>query len=658
MGQKPETLQDLVRECERLRARVTELETEPGSRSGDGASPRLSEERLRAVVDNAPVVLWSVDLDGIFTLSDGKGLEKLGLRPGEVVGQSLYEIYRDFPDITQAVRRAMAGESLSADVEVGELAYETRYEPLRGPDGDVEGVLGLAMDVTDRRRAEGARSARKAEFERQIQKQRRLLEQGWDVIAMIDAEGTITFVSDSSAHILGYSPEEAIGCPVSDFVDVEDVSVVVDAIQGIIDRPIGPGTIEARVRHRDGSTRWMEIRGSNFLDDEAMQAIVVNCRDITERKGTEEELVRLERLRALGEMSAGVSHNLNNILTGVLAPAEMLKMRTRDPEDLRDIQDILSSGMRARDLVSRLHQAVRREAETYQSLDLNEAIQEAARVSRPRWRDEPEARGVAIDLALRLGEVDPIRGTWAGLQDIIINLLFNAVDAMPEGGTIRIATEAARDGARLTFEDTGIGMNEETRRRVFEPFFTTKPEVGTGLGLSTVFGTVGRWGGAVEVDSEPNRGTRFTFLLPGWEGEPQATETVPPQEPSATVLIVDDDGTVCDLLGRVLADGCIAKTASSAEEAVTRAKAGGVDAAVIDLGMPGVPGDRISAAVKAADPSISTVLMTGWDLGELGDRAEAFDFRIQKPFQDLTEVREIVMRAVELTRMRRETNKG
>ena len=500
--------------------------------------------------------------------------------------------------------------------------------------------------------------ARAVEIRQNEMRFQRLVEQGWDVIAMIDATGAITFVSDSSAHVLGYSPEEAIGRPVSDFVDVEDVGVVVDAIQGIIDRPIGPGTIEARVRHRDGSTRWMEIRGSNFLDDETMKAIVVNCRDITERKGTEEELVRLERLRALGEMSAGVSHNLNNILTGVLAPAEMLKMRTRDPEDLRDIQDILSSGMRARDLVSRLHQAVRREEETFQSLDLNEAIQEAARVSRPRWRDEPEARGVAIDLALRLGEVGPVRGTWAGLQDIIINLLFNAVDAMPEGGTIRIGTDRVQDGARLTLEDTGIGMDEGTRRRVFEPFFTTKPEVGTGLGLSTVFGTVGRWGGSVEVDSEPDSGTRFTLLLPGWEGESQATETDSAQEPSATVLIVDDDGTVSDLLARVLADGCIVKNASSAEEAVTRARAGGVDAALIDLGMPGMPGDRISAAVKAADPSISTVLMTGWDLSELGGRAEAFDFRIQKPFQGLTEVREIVMRAVELTRMRRETNKG
>jgi CheY-like chemotaxis protein len=308
--------------------------------------------------------------------------------------------------------------------------------------------------------------------------------------------------------------------------------------------------------------------------------------------------------------------------------------------------------------VSRLHQAVRREAETFQPVDLNEVIREAVHVTRPRWRDQPEARGITIDLALHLEGAAHIRGTRAGLQDILINLLFNAVDAMPDGGTIQITTSAVPQGANMVVADTGLGMDEETRRRVFEPFFTTKAGVGTGLGLSTVFGTVGRWGGRVEVESEPGQGTRFTFHFPGWEGPLPAAEVSPEQRPDGSVLVVDNDDTVCSLLERLLEDTCNVSLARTAEEATDRMEAQAYHAALIDLGVPGTPGDRICAALKAADPTIATVLMTGWNLSDLADRTGAFDFRLQKPFGDLAEVREVALRAVELCRMRRETNLG
>ena len=208
-------------------------------------------------------------------------------------------------------------------------------------------------------------------------------------------------------------------------------------------------------------------------------------REIEERKRAEEAVVRLERLGALGEMSAGVSHNLNNILTGVLGPAEMVGMLTDDPGVLREVELIMTSALRARDLVARLHQAVRGEADQLGSVDLNRSIEEAVRAGRPRWKDEPESLGRDVQVHLSFAPVPEVSGTMAGLHDIVLNLLFNAVDALPDGGDIWIETRPTEQGALVSVKDNGVGMTDEVRRRVFDPFFTTKAHVGTGLGLST-----------------------------------------------------------------------------------------------------------------------------------------------------------------------------
>ena len=158
-------------------------------------------------------------------------------------------------------------------------------------------------------------------------------------------------------------------------------------------------------------------------------------REIVERKRAEEAVVRLERLGALGEMSAGVSHNLNNILTGVLGPAEMVEMLTEDPIVLREVGLIRTSALRARDLVARLHQAVRGESDQLGPVKLNKTIEEAVSAGRPRWKDEPESRGHNVQVHTSLTPVADVSGTVAGLHDIVLNLLFNAVDALPEGAT-------------------------------------------------------------------------------------------------------------------------------------------------------------------------------------------------------------------------------
>ncbi|MCZ6632194.1 MAG: GAF domain-containing protein [bacterium] len=382
--------------------------------------------------------------------------------------------------------------------------------------------------------------------------------------------------------------------------------------------------------------------------------------EMAERKKTEQERIHTQRLRVAGELSAGISHNLNNILIGIMGPAQFLQRATDDPKLLREINDIYTSAIRARDLVHRLHLSTRSTQEDeLRSVAVNTAVQEAVQKTSPRWKDEPEARGITNEVLTDLGDVPPIQGTESELSDIFINLIFNAVDAMSEGGTITISTKTVEEGVQIVVRDTGAGMDEETRRRVFEPFFTTKVDIGSGLGLSTVYGTVTRWRGTIEVESEPGKGTTFSIRFPAWiEEEVQEEEAVTVRQVRrAKLLIVEDNELVCEILDRLLSVNHEVEVALDGRGVLERFSPGYCDVALIDLGLPGMPGDQVAQQMQQVDPSVVTVLITGWNLDENDRRATLFDFRIQKPFDDLDKVMDVVAQAVELHDARFEKRK-
>ena len=374
-------------------------------------------------------------------------------------------------------------------------------------------------------------------------------------------------------------------------------------------------------------------------------------REVDERQRMEQKLVRLERLRAAGELSAGISHNLNNILTTVLGPAQILKRKIGDPELLREVDDIILSAQRAGDLIHKLHQSVRTDEEdSLYPVSVDQVVRQAVQTSRPRWKDESEARGVTVEMVVRWGDVPLIRGTEAGLHDILTNLIFNAIDAMPEGGTIAIRTDTVEDQVQLTFSDTGTGMAEATRLRVFEPFFTTKMDIGTGLGMSTVYNTVMHWGGTIEVDSTPGEGTTFALRFPMCTEEKaeESGKAAVGSARSGKILVVDDDQAVCSLLSRLLGELHEVETTTDGRKALARFARGKYDAVLIDLGMSGMSGDQLLQRMKEIDPGVATVLITGWTLPEMDTRVLSFDFRIEKPFGDLDEVEDVVVRAIAL----------
>ena len=371
------------------------------------------------------------------------------------------------------------------------------------------------------------------------------------------------------------------------------------------------------------------------------------------------QLVRLERLRALGEMAVGVSHNLNNLLVAVLVPAQFLLKATDDPEILREANEIVTAGRRAADLVRRLHRSVHmREEEPLEAVDIGALVEEAVASTRPKWKDESEAKGVRVRLDVEIGDMPPLQGIASELHEVLTNLIFNAVDAMPAGGRIAVRARADEDGGAVEVSDSGVGMDEEVRRRVFEPFFTTKDDVGTGLGLSTVYNTVTRCGGSVDIDTEPGKGSTFRVRLPLWRAAAPA-DAPASEEPAAggglgRVLVVEDDPVVRKVLDELLAAEHSVESTDSGADAIERVKRDTYDVALVDLGMPEMRGDRVAEAMRRADASLATVLITGWQVEDGDPALEYFDFRLQKPFHDVDEVMQTVARAVDLRRSRSE----
>lgn len=362
------------------------------------------------------------------------------------------------------------------------------------------------------------------------------------------------------------------------------------------------------------------------------------------------QVIRLERQRALAEMAMGVSHNLNNMLAAILVPAQFLQKNNPDAQVRRDADEIVTAGRRAADLVRRLYRSVQpRENEVLEAVRLDRVAAEALDATRDRRRQ----RGVPIRIETDLKAVPPVQGVALEMHNIAVNLILNAVDALPEGGTITLRTAATAQGALLAVEDDGIGMDEETRSRVFEPFFTTKDDVGPGLGLSTANNAVTYWGGQIEVESTPGGGSTFTVQLPAAVAQDDDDGEAPQQaDPHLTgrLLIVEDDPTVRDVLTNLLSETHEVDAVASGALAVERAEPGRYDVALVDFGLPDLAGDRVVEALRQRDRRIATVLITGWNLAPA--RTEAFDFCLQKPFHDLDRLEDTVAHALELRRSR------
>ncbi|HBH02921.1 MAG TPA: hypothetical protein DDZ42_13530, partial [Candidatus Rokubacteria bacterium] len=361
-----------------------------------------------------------------------------------------------------------------------------------------------------------------------------------------------------------------------------------------------------------------------------------------ELAAAQDQLVRTEKLRALGEMASGVAHDFNNLLASILGRAQLLLARVQAPQLRQWLQVIERASLDGAQTVRRLQEFTRiRRDQPFVAVDLNAVVRGALELTQSRWREEPQSRGVTIDVRTALGDLPLVAGDDAELREALMNLILNAVDAMPDGGTLTVTTAAADGEVVVGIGDTGMGIPEDVRERIFDPFFTTKGPVGTGLGLSMTYGIVSRHGARIEVESTEGRGTTFRLTFPAGTGLP-APEPLAPGAPqtaagaSLRCLVVDDEVPVGTMLGDVLeAGGHRAVVVTDGGEAIARFGAEPFDLVFTDLAMPRVSGWQVARAVKEMAPAVPVFLVTGFgvELSAEERRTHGVDAVLVKPLK-------------------------
>jgi len=345
-----------------------------------------------------------------------------------------------------------------------------------------------------------------------------------------------------------------------------------------------------------------------------------------ELRQTQRAVLEQERLRALGQMASGVAHDINNAISPVALYTESLLEREAGLSDRgrqslvtiqRAIEDVGQTVSRMRDFYR-----PREPQQLLASVDINKLIAQVVDLTRARWSDLPQRRGIVIDVRTDLAaDLPAIQGAESEIRDALTNLLFNAVDAMPDGGTLSLRTNVVSGVVCAEVRDEGVGMDEDTRRRCVEPFFTTKGERGTGLGLASVYGMVERHSGSLEIQSEPGKGTTVCLGFPALAPQLAATiHDAAPRRPMRhlRLLIVDDDPLIIEALRDSLqSDGHRVTAADGGQAGIDTfiaAEQGNepFEIVITDLGMPYVDGRKVVSAIRAASRTTPIILLTGW----------------------------------------------
>jgi len=374
---------------------------------------------------------------------------------------------------------------------------------------------------------------------------------------------------------------------------------------------------------------------------------------LAELEAAHHQVVQQERLRALGQMASGIAHDFNNALVPILGFCELLQL---SPDTLNDRQKSLSyletiqtAARDAASVVARLREFYRaNEAdEKFVAVNLKRLVGQVVKMTQPKWKDQALANGATVKVVADFQDVPSVCGEESALREVLTNLVFNAVDAMPGGGVITIRTRQAGDHGILEVADSGTGMTEDVRRRCLEPFFSTKGERGTGLGLSMVFGIVQRHSGTIDLQSEVGRGTTFIISLPLYREAANTAVAGPAVATRALrVLVVDDEAPVRDLLSAALAhDGHSVEVAEQGVEGLRRFMAGKFDLVVTDKAMPGMSGDQMATAIKQVAPRTPIILLTGF--GHFLDKESmpAIDVLASKPVS-ISSLRDAIARAL------------
>jgi signal transduction histidine kinase/CheY-like chemotaxis protein len=377
---------------------------------------------------------------------------------------------------------------------------------------------------------------------------------------------------------------------------------------------------------------------------------------IAEQERIREQFSQMEKLSALGELASGVAHDFNNTLAGILGRAQLLQ-RMDDPEKVRrGLEIIIKTAEDGAKTVKRIQDFARqRRDHNFELVSIDQILMDASEITRPRWKNCAEASNIHITLDLQIESNAIVMGDDSELREVLVNMVFNAIDAMPEGGTLTLSTRTAGDSVIITVIDTGVGMYPEVRSKIFDPFFTTKGKAGLGLGLAVSFGIIRRHSGNIEVESHYGKGTEFRITLPlARRGEKsvrieqvETVEAVAPavsldalpvpslDRPRTRMLVVDDEDFVRELLGDILeGEHCDVYLAADGSEALSAFRDMEFDCVFTDVGMPGMSGWELAREIRQINASIPIAVITGWGevVGSHEQKEAGVNWVVAKPF--------------------------
>jgi PAS domain S-box-containing protein len=466
-------------------------------------------------------------------------------------------------------------------------------------------------------------------------------------ICLLDSAGNMLHANPSFLSITGCSLEYIAGhSPAKLFQDKTDYANLSNLLlTGGLAR-----LTDIDLLRPDGTTVPADIFLHPLRDPEGRsQGSMLVVHDLTNQKIATEKLIYIEKLTALGSMAGGIAHDFNNLLTTILGNAQLLAMEIKDQGALRKVRNIETAVNDGAFTVSRLQTFTgfsQKLKARGQASNVREVVKDAIELTKPKWKGESEKNGIFINTKLDLQDTRPVSMHPAELREILTNLIFNAVDAMPEGGTIAMRSYEKDSNVVLEIEDNGIGMSKDIKKRVFDPYFTTKDIGNSGLGLSVSFGLIVQTKGTISVDSKEGEGTTFRIALP--ISETQKVSEAPTAKSHETkplkILAVDDEKQIVDLL-TIMLDGLGHKIVgvSDGQHAIDFLDKEDFDLVITDLGMPVISGWDVAAKAKSRKADLPVVLVTGWgaeyeskDLTEVG-----IDAVLSKPFT-LDELKNII----------------
>jgi PAS domain S-box-containing protein len=604
---------------------------------------RQSEAIKFKLISNINDVIVIIDQNGINKYKSPNITKLFGWKPEELVGKNTWENVH--PDDLEA-GQIFFGRILAEPNATG--TTEMRYKRKDGNhvwieisvinllhDKDIQGVLGNYHDITERMGAEAARRESDDKF-------RAAFMTGPDGFFWATLpEGRIIEINQSFESILGYTRKEAIGktpLELGLYAEPGDRARMLALLQE-------KGTVrelELKGRKKGGALITVSLSINQVKQSGQLYSLGI-IRDITEHKlaanalekaneglqatlqdlwKTQKHVIQQERLSALGQMASGIAHDFNNALMPIIGFSEILSsdaaaLDNRE-EAIRMLKMIFAAGNDARQIVSRMRAIYRKDDESrYEMVDITELVQSAIAMTMPKWKEEMSARGITINAVTDLQPVPRIHGNASELRQSITNLIFNATDAMPDGGTMTFRIYSS-DSISVFVEvtDTGHGMDELTLQRCMEAFFTTKGPLGSGLGLAMVHGIVERHGGVIKIESKPGSGTtvRIRFPVSAKTGITEAehekeTAKIPPMK----ILVVDDEESSLNLMSRILRrDGHHVETAANGRDGLDILCKGNFDLIFTDRAMPMMGGDEFALKAQQVRPGIPAIMLTGF----------------------------------------------